>query len=954
MAPWVVSALQLGPADAIDLLISIPRGAPPGVAIGESLRFLGEVAKLALEFVARGKALPTLQHSGADHLAMWRALPDGESDAGRIQALAAAMPPLCRAALDRSPARPGARKTATDWSAVTGPAAEKMLSEMIDSLVDACIRQEVGGQPPKKRRGRRPGKQPAAAAWLCALTSAQPVVAADPAELVELQQALEQWSKQALSTPQGSFRTCFRLCQPADTGGKRPKKRPGPWMLEFLLQARDDRSLLVPAEAVWNTRGGAATFLRRRLDNPQERFLGDLGHATRLFPDLEPALKTAMPARVELDAAGAHRFLREAAPLLEQAGFGVLVPPWWNRPAARLGVKLKAWPPKDPSVAGAGILGLETICAYEWEIALGEETISFDELRRIARLKLPLVQLRGQWVELRRDQIDAALAFFSRQQAAGSMTAAEMLRIGLGLDASQAGLPVVAIEARGWIGELLGEDGSKRLETVKAPRGFCGTLRPYQNRGLSWLSFLGGLGLGGCLADDMGLGKTIQLLALLLAERQGRRRKDRPGPTLLVCPMSVVGNWQREAQRFAPKIRVYVHHGAERLSGQAFSDAVRQRDLVLTTYALAARDQERLGGVDWGRVALDEAQNIKNSAARQTRAVRGLRAGQRVALTGTPVENRLSELWSIMEFLNPGLLGSASDFRSRFAVSIERYRDEGKAALLRRITGPFILRRLKTDRSIIADLPDKLEMRVFCNLTREQASLYQAVVDEMLQRIDSSAGIGRKGLVLATMMKLKQVCNHPAQLLQDRSSLDGRSGKLARLEQTLEEVLAGGERALCFTQFAEMGHLLKPHLQRRLGIEVLYLHGGTTKKARDAMVSRFQGDGGPPVFLLSLKAGGTGLNLTAASHVIHFDRWWNPAVENQATDRAFRIGQKKNVQVRKFVCVGTLEERIDEMIEQKKDLAERIVGTGESWLTELSTAQLREIVALSADAVAEG
>jgi SNF2 family DNA or RNA helicase len=360
-----------------------------------------------------------------------------------------------------------------------------------------------------------------------------------------------------------------------------------------------------------------------------------------------------------------------------------------------------------------------------------------------------------------------------------------------------------------------------------------------------------------------------------------------------------------------------------------------------------------LAEIEWRRIALDEAQNIKNSAAKQTQAIRSFKAGHRVALTGTPVENRLSELWSIMEFLNPGLLGSAADFRTRFATPIERYRDENQATLLKRVTGAFVLRRLKTDKSIIKDLPDKIEMKTFCNLTPEQASLYQAVVDEMLEKVEASEGIKPKGLVLATLLRLKQVCNHPAHLLQDGSSLDARSGKLARLEEILDEILAEGDKALLFTQFTEMGHLLKGHLQERFGREVLFLHGGTSRVARDAMVARFQQQMGPPIFLLSLKAGGTGLNLTSASQVIHFDRWWNPAVEDQATDRAFRIGQRKNVQVRKFICAGTLEERIDQMIEQKKDLAERIVGAGEAWLTELSTDRLRELIALSSDAVSE-
>jgi SNF2 family DNA or RNA helicase len=375
-------------------------------------------------------------------------------------------------------------------------------------------------------------------------------------------------------------------------------------------------------------------------------------------------------------------------------------------------------------------------------------------------------------------------------------------------------------------------------------------------------------------------------------------------------------------------------------------------DLVITTYQTAARDLAALSEVHWGRVACDEAQAIKNHLSQQAKAVRSLRAAARIALTGTPVENQLSELWSIMEFANPGLLGSAKAFRERYAVPVERHGSEEAAAELRRVTQPFVLRRLKTDKTIISDLPDKQEMKVWCNLTQEQASLYAATVTDMLSRIEGAADdISRRGLVLATMAKLKQVCNHPAHLLGDGSRLDGRSGKLARLEELCEEIVAEGDKALCFTQYAEFGRMLQPYLAARTGCPVLFLHGGTSKPQRDAMVARFQESGEPMLFLLSLKAGGTGLNLTAANHVIHVDRWWNPAVEDQATDRAFRIGQRRDVQVRKFVCVGTLEERIDAMIEQKKALAEQVVGTGENWLTELSTAALREVLALSPDAV---
>jgi len=422
--------------------------------------------------------------------------------------------------------------------------------------------------------------------------------------------------------------------------------------------------------------------------------------------------------------------------------------------------------------------------------------------------------------------------------------------------------------------------------------------------------------------------------------------------------------------------RFWAFHGVQPADGPAISPALAaelgartgdvllvrlQRPSEIPIESLFGRKEEigrtlraTLADVQWERLVLDEAQNIKSIETKQTRAIRGLKARHRVALTGTPVENRLSELHSIMDFLNPGLLGSATGFRERYANPIERYRDVVATRRLRDATGPFILRRLKTDTDIISDLPEKIEMRIDCHLTREQATLYQAVVDEMLEKAEAAVGFERAGIILAALIKLKQVCNHPAHLLKDRSRLDGRSGKLARLEEIVDEAVAQGDRALCFTQFAEFGHELRAHFQERLGREVLFLHGGTTKAARDEMVARFQdaSPSAPPLFVLSLKAGGTGLNLTAANHVIHFDRWWNPAVENQATDRAFRIGQRKNVQVRKLTCVGTLEERIDQLIAEKKDLADRIIGSGEAGLAELDSAQLRELVALSADAVA--
>ncbi|MBZ0272154.1 DEAD/DEAH box helicase [bacterium] len=752
----------------------------------------------------------------------------------------------------------------------------------------------------------------------------------------------------------GSFRLCCRVEPPEDT----EKANSAEWRVSYHLQALDDPSVVLDAADVWTTSKRTLTFLKRKWEDPQERLLAHLGKASRLSPAIEKSLSDPTPTGFFFSAGDAYDFLRHAAPLLEQAGLGVLTPPWWSKPVARLGVKMKL-SSKDGGGVSSGLVGEEGIVAFSWSIALGDAELSLAEFERLARLKQPLVKVRGQWVELKADQIEAALEFFRKKQDRGEMALSDALRAGLFHETDAAGLPLVGVEVTGDIAPLFeGLTTGQALAPVSVPRSLKGTLRPYQERGLSWLAFLERFGLGACLADDMGLGKTIQLLALLLLEREGVPVDSGIPPTLLFAPMSVLENWKLEALRFAPSLRVTIHHGPQRLSTKDdFIDHAKRHDLVLSTYALALRDRELFQALSWRRVVLDEAQNIKNSQARQTRAIRAIGASRRAALTGTPVENRLAELWSIMEFLNPGFLGQAESFRRGFAIPIEKYRNTGRAEILKRAISPFVLRRLKTDRDVIADLPEKIETKVFCPLSREQGTLYQAVVNEMMEKIDSAEGIERKGLVLATLMKLKQICNHPAQFLQERDvperSLDGRSGKLTRLLSMLEEILDAGDKALIFTQFAAMGTMLRTSLQHATGRETLFLHGAVPKKKRDAMVAEFQSPGGPALFLLSVKAGGTGLNLTSASHVFHFDRWWNPAVEDQATDRAFRIGQKKNVQVHKFVCQGTIEERIDRMIDEKKALADSVIGVGENMLTEMSTDRLREMFALSREAVAE-
>ncbi len=612
--------------------------------------------------------------------------------------------------------------------------------------------------------------------------------------------------------------------------------------------------------------------------------------------------------------------------------------------------------------AGSSRIGLDALLSFDWRVAVGGENIDIEEFRMLVRQGQPLVRRGGRWIEVDLQAAAAAAELMDRRPP-GTLTLGEAFRAGFGLGefrTSGGVAPAVRLSGLHWVDELL-EQSPDKAGTIQQPETFKGELRPYQLRGLRWMAFLDRLGLGGVLADDMGLGKTIQLIALLLNEHErAHENPDEPinvPPTLLFVPTSVLGNWARELGRFAPQLRILPHHGPGRLKGEAFAKAANESDVIITSYALSHRDQDDFRLVRWNRVVLDEAQKVKNPNAASSRAVRMLDAPRRIALTGTPVENHLGELWSIMDLLNPGLLGSQGEFRERFAIPIEKHGDRGRARRLREMIRPFILRRTKDEPEVAADLPEKMEMSVFCGLTTEQAAAYESVTGDMLGRIDTASGIRRRGLILSVLTKLKQICDHPA-LLADSPPEGGpkivqqlaRSGKAMRLAEMLEEVVEEGEKALVFTQYRKMGDLLVQMLHHRLGRRVDFLHGGTPQPKREEMVIDFQNSKpgeGADVFLLSLRAGGLGLNLTAATHVFHYDRWWNPAVENQATDRAYRIGQTRRVQVHKFVTIGTVEERIDKMLAEKTALAQNIVGSGDEWLTELSTGELREYLSLN-------
>ncbi|XYI02763.1 DEAD/DEAH box helicase [Sorangium sp. So ce1128] len=936
--------------------------APPSVAAWSL------ASKLALDLVVRERVVPRVTPAGGGVEARWAVSLAAPEDAARVAALARAMPPAAHAvpaaapavaAVPAAPAAEGAPPPLAPevWSA------EALLRAFLDAVADALARGSATNRP-------KPPARPAHAPWehrlVLALTGAQRAFATEGLAERALVTDLDAWVRPALGACD-ALRACFRLELPQGDRG---------FSLRFLLQATDDPSLLVPAADVWKARGRTLKALGRAFSDPQEALLGALGAAARLFAPIARALGEARPEHVDLEPAEAWAFLAQGAPALGEAGFGVVVPGELlasGRRRLRLRMRVGATGRTAGVVAGSAGLGLDEALDFAWEAALGDEALSARELAALARQKSPLVRHRGAWVVV----VPEELAEIQRRLEAGGgrLPAREALEVALAGEAHVDGLAVPVV-AEGALARTLERLRAGAERAAAPPEGFAGTLRPYQARGVAWLQTMASLGLGACLADDMGLGKTVQLLAFLVG-----RRAAAPGdarPTLLVAPTSVVGNWEREAARFAPALPLVRHYGdgrarsAEELASRAGgangasssagapggSGSQRASNagggaLVLTTYGLLRRDAGTLAGVDWAAVVLDEAQNIKNAASRTASAARALRAPHRFALTGTPVENRLAELWSILEFANPGLLGPLEAFRRAYAVPIERYGNREAAERLRRVAGPFLLRRVKTDPAVVPDLPPKSEARVYCTLTREQVTLYQAALDEAMRRIEEAEGMARRGLVLALLTMLKQICNHPAQCLGEAGPLAGRSGKLARLTEMLEEALAAGDRALVFTQFREMGDRLVRHLASALDTEVLFLHGGTPRLARDQMVRRFQEvPRGPRVFVLSVKAGGAGLNLTAASHVFHFDRWWNPAVEDQATDRAHRIGQRRAVQVHKLVCAGTVEEKVDRMLEQKRDLAARVVGQGEAWITELDNAALRELFALSRDAVA--
>jgi non-specific serine/threonine protein kinase len=868
----------------------------PEEPLADSARALLHVRELARRAVGEGLVFPQLTEIGGEWFAFWGATLEAQVEQ-TLTAIAAAAPPVI-----------------ADYFHGDRLAA---VNDLYPRLVDRIARDRLVAAGLRLGAARPFGRHRAVEAFLHGLASHDPELPHGPS-YAALERNVTRWVDRGFA----------RLPRAPWGLGLHLDERDGRHYLQLWLHASDDATVALPASLLWDAGPDAFRFLRDADPYADVR---------AAFAELRPTLQEhgfafdgEEPREVELDGEDTAHFLRRVLPTLPVP---VVLPTAWTSRPARIRADLRAR-------SSTGVLA-----HFDWRLRVGDVGLDEEDLRRLAAERAPLVHADGRWQALRRDDVERALRFLDAKRSGGDMV--ELVRAASGLAIDEYGLELGEVSLDERLAGML--DGDARFKPLPTPPGMEHQLYAFQEAGHGWLRLLGDLGIGCVLADDMGLGKTVQAIAMLVSEREQFRR-DALGPTLVVCPLSVARQWMHEVERFAPGLRVHLHHGPERLAGDDFVARARGTDVVITSYDVATRDVETLGQVHWDRLLLDEAQDVKNPQTRRARSLRLLRARRRVAMTGTPIENHLGELWAIMDLLNPGLLGSREWFHRAFVEPIQLDDDPQALERLRAIVRPFILRRQKDDPEVELDLPPITTIKDYCLLTTEQAVLYQQVVDSWLPRVEAHEDrFGRRGAVLAMLGQLKQVCNHPEMVLHEGGPLEGRSGKLERLVDLLGQVPAA-DKALVFTQYTSFAGL-PGFLAERLGRHVEFFHGGLNAAQREELLGAFASPDGPAVLVVSLRAGGRGLNLPAANHVFHFDRWWNPAVEQQATDRAHRLGQEKPVWVHSLITTGTLEERIDQLLESKRELVEKVMaGTSDDWLGDLDLGAIRAAVALAPDA----